>query len=90
MTTRIAYNSSNGIGQKAAEFIQQVQETIAKGRRLKASLDAMSYGDDWDSIEAEVGGMAQGSGEAFWSIISTAMQSIDTAQVAELCRLDKG
>lgn len=88
MTTRIAYSGS-GIGQQIADFVNEVQTTLAKGRRLKAKLDSMSYGNDWTAVETEVGGMTAGTGQTLWTLISTAVQQIDSAQVAELARLDK-
>jgi hypothetical protein len=88
MTTRIAYNVS-GTGQQIADFANEVETVLAKGRRLKAKLDSASYGSDWAAVEAEVGGMVAGTGQTLWTIIATAMQQIDTPQVAELARLDK-
>lgn len=86
MTTRIAYSDS-GIGQQISNFVNDVENVLAKGRRLKAKLDAMSFGDDWAAVEAETG--ATGNGQTLWTLISTAMQQIDSPQVAELARLDK-
>lgn len=90
MSTRIAYNSQNGPGKETAEFVSAVQLVLARGRRLKAKLDSMSSGSDWTAVETEVGGMVAGTGQTFWTLISTAMGSIDSAQVAELARLDQG
>ena len=86
MTTRIAYSDS-GIGQQISNFVNDVQNVLAKGRRLKAKLDSMSYGDDWAAVEAETG--AVGNGQTLWTLIATAVQQIDSPQVAELARLDK-
>lgn len=95
MTTRIVYGSS-GVGQQIADFVNEVQTVLAKGRRLKAKLDAMQSGTpaDWIALEAEVGGMVAGglpqpNGQVLWTLIATAMQQIDSPQVAELARLDK-
>lgn len=85
MTTRIAYT-----GQQVSDFVNEVQTVLAKGRRLKAKLDSMSFGDDWAAIEGELGGMTPGDGQTLWTIISTAMGQIDSPQIAELARLDKG
>lgn len=89
MTTRIAYGSETQTAQNIADFVNEVATVLAKGRRLKAKLDSMSYGDDWAAVEAEVGGMTTGTGQTLWSVISTAMAQIDSPQVAELARLDK-
>lgn len=88
MTTRVAYSSA-GMGQQISDFVNEVQMTLAKGRRLKAKLDSMSSGSDWSAVEAEVGGMVAGTGQTLWTLIATAMQQIDAPQVAELARLDK-
>ena len=88
MTTRVAYNAT-GIGQQVSDFVNEVQSTLAKGRRLKAKLDSMTSGSDWPALEAEIGGMTAGTGQTLWTIIATAMGSIDSAAVAELARLDK-
>ena len=88
MSTRVAYGNT-GVGQQVSDFVNDVQTVLAKGRRLKAKLDAMSYGDDWTAIETEVGGMTAGTGQTLWTLIATAMGQIDSAQVAELARLDK-
>jgi hypothetical protein len=87
MTTRIAY-SDTGIGQQISNFVNDVENVLAKGRRLKAKLDSMSYGDDWAAVEAETGAAA-GTGQTLWTLIATAMGQIDSPQVAELARLDK-
>jgi len=87
MTTRIAY-SDTGIGQQISNFVNDVENVLAKGRRLKAKLDSMSFGNDWGAVEAETGATA-GQGQNLWTLISTAMQQIDSPQIAELARLDK-
>jgi len=88
MTTRIAY-ATIGTGQQVADFVNEVETTLAKGRRLLAKLNSMSSGADWTSLEAEIGGMTAGNGQALWTIIATAMGQIDSPAVAELARLDR-
>lgn len=88
MSTRVAYNGA-GTGNQIADFVNAVEVALAKGRRLKAKLDSASSGADWTSVEAEVGGMVAGTGQTLWTIISTAMTQLDSAQIAELSRLDK-
>lgn len=88
MTTRIVY-AVTSTGQQVADFVNEVQTVLAKGRRLKAKLDSASSGSDWTSVESEVGGMVSGTGQTLWTIISTAMTQLDSAQVAELARLDR-
>jgi hypothetical protein len=89
MTTRIAYNSSNGVGKATADFVAEVQAMLAKGRRLKSILDSASFGSDWAAVEAAVGCTA-GQGQNFWTIVATAMQNLDSGAVGELSRLDQG
>ena len=88
MSTRIAYGNT-GTGQQIADFVNEVETALAKGRRLKAKLDSASSGSDWTGVEAEVGGMTGGTGQTLWTIISTAMAQIDSPQISELARLDK-
>lgn len=88
MSTRISYGNT-GTGQQVADFVNEVQTVLAKGRRLKAKLDSASSGSDWTGVETEVGGMQAGTGQTLWTILSTAVSQIDSGQVAELARLDK-
>jgi len=88
-STRIAYNSA-GLGQQISDFVNQVEVCLANGRRLLAKLNSMSYGSDWSSLESEIGGMTAGTGQPLWYIIATAMGKIDSPEIAELSRLDKG
>lgn len=93
MSTRVAY-SKTGVGQEISGFVNDVQTALARGRRLKAKLDSMSFGDDWTAVEAEVGGMVAGgtpqsNGQILWVLIATAMTKIDSPEVAELARLDQ-
>lgn len=88
MSTRIAY-SNTGTGQQVADFVNQVETALAKGKRLMAKLNSASSGADWAAVEAEVGGMTPGTGQTLWTILSTAMTQFDSAQIAELARLDK-
>lgn len=90
MSTRILYDAKSAAGQQVAEFIDAVMVAREKGRRLKAQLDSMVNGDTFGQVETEIGGMAPGDGQPLWAIISTAAGQIDSAQVAELARLDQG
>lgn len=88
-TTRIAYNAKSAEGQQIAEFIDAVQDTLAKGRRLKAQFAAMN--SDSAAIEAEVGGMAAGKGNDMWYLLNAAIEAIDCdAVVVNLAMLDQG
>ncbi len=42
------------------------------------------------AIESGIGGMTASTGQAFWTIVATAMGQLDSAAVAELARLDQG
>lgn len=90
MSTRVKFNSQNGIGKSVAEFVNEVQIMLAKGRRVQAQLNSISSGSDWTAVEAEIGGMTVGTGQTFWTILATAMGSLDSAAVGELARLDQG
>lgn len=89
MSTRIAYGNTTQTAQNVADFVNEVQVVLAKGRRLKAKLDSASSGNDWTAVESEVGGMVAGTGQTLWTLISTAMTQIDAPQILELARLDK-
>ena len=90
MTTRILYNAQNGPGFELADYVATIQAALAKGRRLKAKLDSMSSGTDWAAVAAELGGgITVAQAQALWTIVSTAQTQIDSAQVAELSRLDQ-
>lgn len=88
MSTRIAYNVT-GTGQQVADFVNDVESVLSKGRRLMAKLNSASSGSDWTAVEAKIGGMTAGTGQTLWTILATAMTQIDSAQIAELARLDK-
>lgn len=91
MTTRIAYNFQNGPGMRVADFVNEVQTALYKGRRIKAQLDSMQSGADWTSVAAELGGgISPTQAQNLWTIISNAMIQIDSGQIAELARLDQG
>lgn len=92
MTTRISYNAGTVEGKQVAEFVDAVQTVLAKGRRLNAQLNSMTYGTpaDYAHLEAEIGGMTAGQGQPLWYIISTSMSAIDCPQVAALAQLDQG
>lgn len=87
MTTRISYGTT-GTGQQIADFVNEVEITLAKGRRLLAKLNSASSGNDWTSVEGETGCPA-GSGQTLWTILATAIGQLDSAQIAELARLDR-
>jgi hypothetical protein len=92
MSTRIPYSATTPTGQQVAEFIDAVNDALARGRRLKAQLDSMVSGEasPYPSLEAEVGGMTAGHGDDLWGIVSNAVSQIDSAEIAELARLDQG
>lgn len=89
-TTRIPYNPTSTTGKQIAEFLDSVNETLARGRRLMGQLNSMSSGNDWAALEAEIGGMTPGQGQTLWTILATAKDAIDSPQVAELSRVDQG
>ncbi len=92
MSTRVPFNAASAAGKEIADFIDAVNEVLAKGRRLKSQLDSMVSGAPatYAQIETEVGGMGAGDGQTLWTIISTAVAQIDAPQIAELARLDQG
>lgn len=89
-STRIPFNPQTLAGQQIADYINSVNEALAKGRRLLGQLNSMSSGDDWTALENEIGGMTPGQGQSLWTIIATAQSAIDSSQVAELSRIDQG
>ena len=96
MSTRILINGGTAMGKLALEYANAVLEAREKGRRLKAVLDSMSWGDDWVQVAQELGLAVPGEpptdSDAYkvWAIISTAQAAVDVPAVAELSRLDQG
>ncbi len=90
-STRIQYGigASSNTSNDIAEYVDAVLTAREKGRRLMAVLNAASTGNDWTAVETEVSGMTPGTGQTLWTILSTSMGQVDSAQVAELARLDK-
>lgn len=92
MSNRILYGAqSSGPGRELAEYVNAIFVAVSKGRRLKAKLDAMSFSSDWAAVAAEIGGgITAVQAQTLWTIFSTAQAQVDSAQIAELARLDQG
>lgn len=90
MSTRVSYNTASAVGQQVSEYIDALNDALARGRRLKGQLDSAVAGGTYTALEAEVGGMVAGTGQDFWTILSTAQAAIDVPAVAELKRIDQG
>lgn len=95
MSSRILVDPNLAAAKQLLEYVDAVADVLAKGRRLKAQLDSMSYGNDWPQVATELGlpNPAQVSSTAAqdaWTIISTAQAAIDVPAVRELARLDQG
>lgn len=96
MSSRIIVNGELAAGQATLEFIESAMDTLAKARRLKAQLASMAFGNpaDYSQVAIELGlpDPAQVSSTAAqdaWTILMTAIDSLDVAQVRELARLDQ-
>lgn len=95
MTSRIQVSPQTKVGSLLIAFVTNLISARHHGRRVKAILDAASYGDpaDWDAVAVELGITgpdAATKAQAVWSVVSTAMSEIDSSEVAELSRLDQG
>lgn len=90
MSNRIAYNTASPLGQQVAEYLDALNEALARGRRLKGQIDSATSGATYTALETEVGGMVAGTGQDFWTILSVAQAAIDVPAVAELKRIDQG
>lgn len=89
-STRIPYQDQAGLGFEVADYVNAVEVALAKGRRLKPKLDAAQNGSDYASLAAELGGGATTqNAQDLWGIVSSAQAALDSAQIAELSRLDK-
>jgi hypothetical protein len=57
MSNRILVDGSKAAGKAALEFIDALNEALAKGRRLRGQLDAMAWGSpaDYAQVAAELG-----------------------------------
>lgn len=95
MSNRILVNPAVKAGNMLVNFISTQQVAIQQGRRIKAIIDSAQYGDpaDWAAVASELGLTGQDAAtqaQAVATILSNAMSQIDSAQVAELSRLDQG
>ncbi len=95
MSSRILVDGNLALGQEVLEYIDAVQDVLAKGRRLKAQLDSASSGSDWHQVAIELGlpdpgQVSSTAAQDAWTIISTAQAAIDVPAVGELARLDQG
>lgn len=95
MTQFIQYDRQLPAGSEVARFVNKVMDVLADGRRLKGKLDAISYASDWSSLAQALGlpdpaVVSSTAAQDLWTIVSTAMSQIDSAQVAQLSRLDQG
>lgn len=95
MSSRILVNGNLALGQQVLEYIDAVNDAVAKGRRLKAQLDSAQEGDDWPQVAIELGlpnpaTVSSSAAQDAWTILSTAQSAIDVPAVAELSRLDQG
>lgn len=84
MSNRIIVDGSKAAGNSVLEFINTVNDSIAKGRRLKAQLDSMASGSDWDQVAVELGLPKPGDtnpantlAQDAWTVISTAIEALD-------------
>jgi len=90
-TTRIIYDQNTQTGKMLAQAVNSMLVTLDKVKRVKAILDAASWGDDWAAVASEVGGnLTPEQAQALWAIFSNAAGRIDDVAVLELKRLDQG
>jgi hypothetical protein len=96
MSNRVLVSAGTNPGRMYLQFIARQNEALAMGQRIKAVLDKAQHGDpaDWAAVAAELGivgvNAAQIAQDA-WTLLSTAMASIDSAPVRELLsRTDQG
>ena len=88
---RIPYSQATQTGKMVAQAVHQTLSALAAMRELNVLLNAASYGSDWASLAAEVGGgLTAQQAQNLWTIIATATAAFDVAQVAALSDLDQG
>jgi hypothetical protein len=95
MSNRILVDGSKAAGKAALEFIDALNEALAKGRRLRGQLDAMAWGSpaDYAQVATELGLPApsvNSQAQDAWTILESAIAAVDCPAVAELKRLDQG
>ena len=95
MSSRILVDGTKAMSRELLEYVDALLTAREKGRRLKATLDSMAWGDDWPQIAAELGLpnpaiVSSTAAQDAWTIVSNAQAAVDVPAVAELSRLDQG
>lgn len=89
MTSRILIDRTKTESGEILRFLNTLEQALAQGRRIKARLNSMSFGSDWHQITLELGLASDVAAQDLWTILSNAMTQFDSAQIAELARLDQ-
>lgn len=90
MSTRIQYSPDTAIGQQIAEFVDAFVTAKQRGDRLMGILDSVSNGGSWAELEAEVGGMNAGEGQALYNLINAAHGLVNVAGFDQIYKVDQG
>jgi len=90
MSTRIAYDDTTAYGQMIAEFMETLVTAKNRAANLKAAIDSMASGGTFNRIEAEVGGMAAGTGETLYNILTGMNQKLSGNTFDDLWKLYRG
>lgn len=92
MSTRIAYDEKTAFGQQTAELMQTLATAKNQSANIKAALDSMAVGTPptFAQIETEIGGMAAGSGEALYNLLTDINQKLQSNTFDGIWRLYRG
>lgn len=90
MTQRILADASTAQGKKVVEAAFALQEAITKLTQLKATTDAMSYGNDNASVSSETG-IPLGKVPDYLSLLSLAVVAVNATILQEfVAKLEQG
>lgn len=90
MSTRIAFDQHTPFGRQIIEIMRGLVAVKNQSANLKASLDAMAAGGTFAQIEAEIGEMAPGTGEALYNLMTDINQKLQSNTLDGLWRLYRG
>ena len=90
MSTRIEIDQHSVFGRKITDLMSVLVDTKNKSANLKAALDAMAAGGTFTQVEAEVGGMTPGTGEALYNLLTDINQKLASNTLDGVWRLYRG
>lgn len=90
MSTRIEFDIHTPFGRAIAELTRTLVSARNQSTNLKASIDSMANGGSFAQVEAEIGGMAAGTGEALYNLLTDINQKLVSNTLDGIYRLHQG